>query len=115
MNRTSSDPSHCFAAPRRPPEPTVFKASIWPNGVAPPTLRQLRCESVRSHGGRGRVSGRRERAVVVAVPGVRVMQLPGDEVVHVAAMTDGDVAAVDTVNVVVLRMRCVGHDALFFL
>lgn len=31
-------------------------------------------------------SGRRESAVVVAVPGVRVMQVPGDEVVDVIAV-----------------------------
>ncbi len=33
-----------------------------------------------------RASGRRESAVVVAVPGVRVMQVAGDEVVDVVAM-----------------------------
>ena len=46
-----------------------------------------------------RASGRRESAVVVAVPGVRVMQVPGDEVVDVIAMRDRFVTATRAVDV----------------
>ena len=45
-----------------------------------------------------RASGRRESAVVVAVPGVRVMQVPGDEVVDVIAMRDRFVTATRAVD-----------------
>lgn len=45
-----------------------------------------------------RPSGRRESAVVVAVPGVRVMQVPGDEVVDVIAVRDRFVTAARAVE-----------------
>jgi hypothetical protein len=45
-----------------------------------------------------RASGRRKSAVVVAVPGVRVMQVAGDEVVDVIAMRDRFVTATRAVD-----------------
>lgn len=66
---------------------------------------------------RGRARGRIGRAdledALVHVAIVAVVEVAIVEVVDVVAMTDGEVAAVGAVDVIVIRMEGVAHDFFF--
>ncbi len=52
---------------------------------------------------------------LIHMPVVRVMKMPIVEVVHVVAVTDGDMPAVGTVNVIVAGMGVMAHGYFLFL